>query len=59
MKIKSKRRPPTFTKAGRVAMKVSIITCSDFCYLNSLNILAILRALITVVEDEPLLLEVK
>lgn len=53
MKIKRSSKPPTLTRAGKVAMKVSKIVLRDFCFLNSLNIRAILSDRIIVVDEPP------
>lgn len=50
-KIKSINNAPTLAKAGSVTRNVSNIILKLFCFLNILNILAILKALITVAED--------
>jgi hypothetical protein len=49
----NKSSPPTFSKAGKVTMKVSNITFRLFCYLNILKILMTLKDLTIFVEETP------
>ena len=52
--MRRSNKPPTFIIAGKLIKKVSNITYKLLCFLNILNILAILRVRITVVEDAEL-----
>ena len=44
---------PTFPRAGKVKIKVSMITLNDFYFLNSFNTLNNLKVLTTVVAEPP------
>lgn len=56
MKTRSMSSPPTFTRAGKEIINVSYIVFRFFYYLNSLNILKILKDLRIVVDEAMLTL---